>query len=318
MRKNSIFLYVRILVLSACIPFLFCDCSVTKNLSSEQYVRKVTYENQSIDLPGVSNARQLGGYVIGGKKIRKDVLLRTGNLGNASEQAASTLENKYHLAFIFDLRASLERNARPDKDVNGCRNIWLPCLEEMIRGLKSKGAKVDFSTIDNPYLLDSLISVYSANDSLVAVAYSLFPAIASDRVIQKNVAEVLDSLSVLPEGRAALWHCSHGKDRCGFTSAMVLAALGADKDLIVKDFALSNHGYQKKIDSVLTIAEKRGCSEVNKNMIYNILGVNADAFSKMLDGIEKEYGSIDNYLTVALDCPEGQRKNLREKFLEKL
>ena len=300
--------------------FVLCvlsGCGNQKGLSSAEYGQTVSYEAQSIDLPGVPNARQLGGYVINGKTVRKDVLLRTGELGNASRQAVNTLAEKYHLAYIFDLRASVERDHLPDRDVEGSRNIWLPCLEDMLRELSAKGSKMKLPSIDDPYLLDSILKEFSENTWLVELSNGMMPAIAADRTIQKNVAEILDSLVVLPEGKAALWHCSRGKDRCGFTSAMVLAALGADQDLIVKDFALSNHGYQQKLDSILEVAEKRGCSEDNRNMIYNVIGVNPGIFSKMLDQIKKQYGSLDNYLTKALDCPASQRRALREKFLVK-
>ena len=37
--------------------------------------------------------------------------------------------------------------------------------------------------------------------------------------------------SVLDAEGGALWHCSQGKDRCGWGSAFVLAALGASREL---------------------------------------------------------------------------------------
>lgn len=50
-----------------------------------------------IDLPGVPNARQLGGYVIGDKKVRADVLLRSGSLAKASDEAIEALRDRYKL-----------------------------------------------------------------------------------------------------------------------------------------------------------------------------------------------------------------------------
>ena len=39
---------------------------------------------------------------------------------------------------------------------------------------------------------------------------------------------------------AVLWHCSEGKDRCGLTTAMVLEALGVDRQTIMEDYLKTN------------------------------------------------------------------------------
>ena len=47
----------------------------------------VTMENQSLGLQGIPNARQLGGYTAAdGRKVRRDVLLRTGALGKGTAE----------------------------------------------------------------------------------------------------------------------------------------------------------------------------------------------------------------------------------------
>ena len=46
---------------------------------------------------------------------------------------------------------------------------------------------------------------------------------------QRRYGEFLHG--VLDAEGGALWHCSQGKDRCGWGSAFVLAALGASHEL---------------------------------------------------------------------------------------
>lgn len=43
-------------------------------------------QNRLIGITSAHNARQLGGYHIGNKKIRKDVLIRTASLSSLSEE----------------------------------------------------------------------------------------------------------------------------------------------------------------------------------------------------------------------------------------
>ena len=64
------------------------------------------YEKQVVELPGVSNARQLGGYIIGDKKVRMDLLLRSGNLSKASDEAIASLRDKYRLSLAADFSKS--------------------------------------------------------------------------------------------------------------------------------------------------------------------------------------------------------------------
>ena len=39
---------------------------------------------------------------------------------------------------------------------------------------------------------------------------------------------------------AILWHCTEGKDRCGMTTALVLEALGVDRETILEDYLKTN------------------------------------------------------------------------------
>ena len=39
---------------------------------------------------------------------------------------------------------------------------------------------------------------------------------------------------------AVLWHCTEGKDRCGITTALVLEALGVDREVIREDYLKTN------------------------------------------------------------------------------
>lgn len=97
----------------------------------QQKVQTVSIENQRIDLPGVANARQFGGYEIGGRKVKKDVLLRTGNLSQASDEAIASLENHYKLGVVFDIAmrssgqgfapGSWNRNQSRSSVVTSCR-----------------------------------------------------------------------------------------------------------------------------------------------------------------------------------------------------
>lgn len=282
---------------------------------SDTQAQEVTLEKQKISLGGVANARQLGGYAIGGKTIRKDILLRSGNLSKATDGAVDTLCNIYHLKYIFDFRTSLERMPNPDRDVDGAENLWLPCMEKLMQSIAASGALKTKPSGDVGEMANTMLELVSA-PAAVKLAQDMYPNIVFDADAQKSYSAFLDSLAVLPEGHAAIWHCSQGKDRCGWGTALLLAALGADRELIVADFALSNSSYQALIDHVVESAHQRNYTQDQINAVYALIGVSVENFQKTYDQILARYGSIDEYLSEALCCDEEQREILRRKFLE--
>ena len=52
-----------------------------------------------ISLPGINNARELGGYKAGDKVIKHGLLIRTGALKDAAPEAVELLKNKF--LFLF-------------------------------------------------------------------------------------------------------------------------------------------------------------------------------------------------------------------------
>lgn len=182
-----------LLLLSAVV--LLASCA-----NPQQRDNSLQCEKQTIDLPGVHNARQLGGYVIGDKKIRMDLLLRSGTLAKASDEAISALHDKYKLALVADFRSSMERSKAPDRDVEDAINVWLPVLEKKISGEKvdTVMAALHFN-MDNPSYTVELLRQQNIQDALS----TSYDAIVFDEDCRQSFADFLDSLVALPEGRAA-------------------------------------------------------------------------------------------------------------------
>lgn len=281
---------------------------------------EVSLAKQAIVLEGVSNARELGGYRIDGKTIAGGLLLRSANLSAAADSAVQALHEKYRLAVIFDFRSSAEHDAAPNREVPGARQIWLPCLNKIVSGSAGNmgmSKNMGEGKMQMERIADALLANVD-NPKMVQLAKNLYPMIVFDEEVQSHYAEMLDTLAALPADRAALWHCTQGKDRAGWASAFVLAALGADRDLIVKDFALSNVSYTPLIESVIAKGDlSSSLSAEQKETIYALVGVSVKNFESTLDEIDKRYGSLQNYLKKALNCNESKMQILRDKYLKR-
>jgi protein-tyrosine phosphatase len=84
-----------------------------------------------------------------------------------------------------------------------------------------------------------------------------------------------------------LFHCSAGKDRTGFASALFLASLGVDKETIIQDYLLS----KKQVE------EKYAGFVAENPVLEPLMTVKREYIEAALDLIDKEYGGMENYLT---------------------
>ena len=109
--------------------------------------------------------------------------------------------------------------------------------------------------------------------------------------------------------------------------AFVLAALGANKETIVEDFDLSNQSYACQIEAltaqVRDMAGQRvgdGTSGMDGNeaiaFIYAMVGVSRENFEATHDLIDREYGSLSQYIENQLDFSKEKQQQFRTKYLE--
>ena len=92
---------------------------------------------------------------------------------------------------------------------------------------------------------------------------------------------------------------------------MLLAALGAERDLIVADFTLSKHYYDPHIAQIPTT------TEAQQKAISTLISANPAIFEATLDKVEARYGSLENYLTECIGVTPEMMATLRERFLTK-
>ena len=79
-----------------------------------------------VELKGVANARELGGYrTADGRTVKSNVLLRTGRLDNISDEDKYILQNKYHVSDVIDFRMDMEivKKNIPDNSIYHHVNI---------------------------------------------------------------------------------------------------------------------------------------------------------------------------------------------------
>ena len=270
-------------------------------------------KDRTLVFDGIENARELGGLVMqDGRTIRSGMLVRSGELSQASDRDVEVLKERFGLTDVFDFRFEMERSRKPDREMEGVKNTWLSTLPQAFLAAFASG-RADSTIVRSANLMDALAS-YAFLPQAQEMADKLYPAIVSDTTSQRRYGEFLRG--VLDADGGALWHCSQGKDRCGWGSAFVLAALGAGRETIVEDFALSNVSYEKAVEAVSATIIEKGGGEPELAFVRAMVGVSVENFERTLDLIDSQYGSLPAYLEKALGFTAAEQEKMKDKYLE--
>ncbi|WP_295012326.1 tyrosine-protein phosphatase [uncultured Microbacterium sp.] len=212
-----------------------------------------------LTVPGITNLRDVGGMPVGSSRIREGVLFRSGNLAHAGEQARTFLDAS--VAHIVDLRDDSEVMAEP--------------------------CAIDGLHITRVPLFAGSVASFLLGDVSLGGLYRHIVDDGADRVVQV--------VRILSAGEPTLVHCTLGKDRTGVTVALALAAVGADRDAIVDDYALTalqlpasrNRAIAAWLQEHLPMAQ---------NAIAVATQSPAPVMRELLERIDAAHGSAADYL----------------------
>ena len=269
-------------------------------------------KDRTVAFEGIENARELGGLEMqDGRTIRAGKLVRSAELSKATDADVALLKKRFGLTDVFDFRFEAERSKAMDREIEGVKNTWLSTLPEKFVAAFASG-RADTTVVKSRSLMETL-SEYAFNPKAQEMAQKLYPAIVMDTTSQKRYGEFLRG--VLSSKGGALWHCSQGTDRCGWGSAFVLAALGASREIIVEDFALSNVSYAPAVEALSAKIVEKGGGEAELSFIRAMIGVSVENFESTLDLIDSRYGSLQTYLEEALGFSAEEQESLKRKYL---
>jgi len=133
---------------------------------------------------------------------------------------------------------------------------------------------------------------------------------------------LFDQRPLLADGRTVLAHCFAGKDRTGFTVALVLEAAGVDRDAIVADFLTSNQAVPMLRERILDTIRQRSDVDMTPELLSTtearlseeVLGVRAEYLDAARRTIDDNFGSLDGYFRSA-GITEAEVDRLREALL---
>lgn len=121
-----------------------------------------------------------------------------------------------------------------------------------------------------------------------------------------DIRDVLE-LYARPEALPSLVHCTHGKDRTGLISMLVLMILDVPRRAIEHDYHLTDLSVQQDVQARLSEVREVGLAD---DWIYTAPGQIAYAEAH----IQEQYGGLKPYLEY-IGFSETEQIRLRQNFL---
>lgn len=248
-----------------------------------------------LPLEAGSNFRDIGGYAgAGGKHVRWGQIYRSAGqpLLSPADQAQI---GRLGLANLVDLRSAEERRLAPTR----IQNIRYNAVGYSMAALMQPGAQ--------PVRNGSAI-------------YRGFPTL-----LAPHLRLVFDRL--LNEPGALAYNCSAGQDRTGFVTAMILSALGVDRETIIKDYTLSTELRRPQFE-MPPIDPALAASDPVARMFAGYQTPQAAKPTPLVESdgtpflagafaeISDKYGSVDAYLEREAGLTPARRKALQKAYLE--
>jgi protein-tyrosine phosphatase len=246
---------------------------------------------RGIQLQGAVNFRDLGGYKTKeGKQVRWGKIYRSADISKLTDLDLKALA-QLHIRMICDLRGEREAEAAPDKVISGADRMLLSAGSENVG---APGSFMKYMT--TPQRADSMIrGFYARTDHLKAKYKPLF-----------------DQLLTLETDNALLFHCTAGKDRTGVGAALILYALGVDEATILEDYEATNEYRKESNELFIKAIIAQGLPE---NAARSMMAANPEYLKTAMDSINKQYGSLDNFLESEIGLSPTEKRKLRRKFL---
>ncbi|HJA82619.1 MAG TPA: tyrosine-protein phosphatase [Candidatus Bacteroides intestinavium] len=253
---------------------------------------RVRVASRTVNVPGVQNFRDLGGYPVYAqhKRIRWGMLYRSARI-DLSQPATRDKLNHLGIRTVIDLHTPSESPLPAGTLPGQPRVVHIPipvdCLTDILADIDQQRIQPD--TIGR--------IVERINRHIVAANAPAFRQMFDILLDKENYPAVIQ--------------CSTGKGRTGIASALVLSALGVNDDDIMTDYRLSRFNIPTAISYVYELPVR------SQEALITLFSARENFLNAAKDEIERTYGSVDEYLTKAVGLQKDEQRQLQEILLVK-
>ena len=253
---------------------------------------------RAIELQGVTNVRDLGGIsVAGGRIVSSGLIYRGAALSEATPEDLAFLFGDLGIRLVVDLRCGWERDAKPDVQAPGVKNLHIPFYDADIVGIEYTEPSAGTKVIGRDVACDPIHFYRSLSNPLTV----------------GQMAQALDAVFAhVGRGESVYVHCSGGKDRAGILALLILTVLGADRQIILEDYLLTNVSRDKNYDVTfrrflrLADGDETRARELVES--HRARPQNLEAFYQ---AIQQEYGGMGSFVRKQLGFDDARIERIR-------
>lgn len=241
-----------------------------------------------VSLQGGSNFRDLGGYrTADGRTVRRGSVFRSAHLGALTDADRLTM-GRLGVRTVVDLRGVNEAAETPHRiEGLGCRIVGAhiePGVGEKIRGAVADGSATPF------VMMGFLTDHYRDYPRRCAPGFrTLFATLSDD------------------DHRPLVFHCTAGKDRTGFASALLLTLLGVPWETVMEDYLRTNDLWTGHIGRY---------PELDIDTRAAIVEARTPYLEAAFEVVRADYGSAEAFADKALGLDAQARERLKKDLLE--
>ena len=271
---------------------------------------------------GLHNVRDLGGMrTEDGRILATGKLYRSDQLFSATQADLETF-GAMGIRIVVDFRSGIERDEKPDPDLDGAANLHLPIIKDVRAGITRDEQS-------NRGIMKMILSGKGADLAIIdGYMANMYREFVMDPYANEQYAHFVDAIiEALQAGGSAMWHCTAGKDRAGFATAILLEALGVAREDIMADYLQTNEclaGVTAQLVGMLSSqALASGQMQLDEQMLATIKTA-LDHFFRADEAFlagayaaaEERFGSFDAFLAQGLGIDEAKREELRRLCLQ--
>ncbi|RAI65531.1 autotransporter outer membrane beta-barrel domain-containing protein [Pseudomonas fluorescens] len=220
--------------------------------------------------------------------LRGGVFYRSNALTPSAADLATL--NSLGIKAVYDLRTPSEIAATPDRMLTGATYSNIDII-----GGSTSGANV------------TNVAFHSAAEA-TAMMQDTNRDFVRNAGMRSEFNQLFNELAAV-DG-AALFHCTAGKDRTGWTAAVLQSIAGVDDATIMSNYLATNDYTAARIKATLA-AMPPGMATIYAPLI----GVEASYLQAGLDQVTAQYGTMDNYLKQGLGLSQETLYVLRGKMV---
>ena len=253
-------------------------------------------DTRKLPFTGAHNFRDLGGYKTSdGKTVKWGKVYRSDNLHSLTDEDLKYME-RLNLKSVVDFRSDEERNEEPDRLTPDMTPILLPIKFEPEGVTENLTRDLTFGNLDSSNLLRD---------------FNIILVKEFTEEYREFFRHIVDN-----GGEPFVLHCTAGKDRAGFGSAMILTVLGVPREKIIEDYLLTNAYVSDHVDRKLLETELKTFFRADSDNLRKINLVEERYIQAAFDTIDSHWGGMDQYISEGLNLTEEDIDKIRNYYLE--